>query len=82
MLHVGSENSEEDAALEDLEDDESDQGADLEDRRERPTICAATTRGDLVDSASFPDQDLRLHIGICGAEIGDEPVLEVSNPIQ
>ena len=43
----------------------------------RPSICAASTRGELIDPADFPDQDLKLHIGICGAEQDQEPLLEV-----
>lgn len=42
-----------------------------------PAICNASTRGDLVDPSSFPDQDLRLNIGICGIEKEDESFLEV-----
>ena len=46
------------------------------DREDRPAICGVTTRGGLIDPEDFPEQDLRLHIGICGAEIDGEPVLE------
>lgn len=38
---------------------------------------AAVTRGSMLDPAAFPDQDLRPHICIVGAERDGQQVLEV-----
>ena len=64
-----------------LSDNEGETGSESSevengDREDRPAICGVTTRGGLIDPKDFPEQDLRLHIGICGAEINGEPVLE------
>ena len=42
----------------------------------RPAI-SAVSRGSMLNAALFPDMDLRLHIGICGADRDGQEVLEV-----
>ena len=57
---------------------EADSEGDAEPQAKRPAI-SAVTRGSMLDAALFPEQDLRLNIGICGATRDGEEVLEVSS---
>ena len=66
-----------------VEDEREAAEADIEEDAEPPAkrpAISAVTRGSMLDAALFPEQDLRLNIGICGATHDGEEVLEVSSP--
>ena len=65
-----------------LEEEEGGAEADSEEdagpHAKRPAI-SSVTRGSMLDAALFPEQDLRLNIGICGSARDGGEVLEVSS---
>jgi hypothetical protein len=49
----------------------------VDEGHDRPPI-SAVTRGSMLDAEMYPHLDLRLQIGICGAQRDGQEVLEVS----